>query len=140
MTILHGDFYWNEKDERERYHRVDAYEDGPNIIIYTTSYPVISKTPCGVWIDNTYYMGSHSKRFINNSWKKRWACPTVEEALRSFKARKKCQILKLKSQLQSAEDFLVASESCVFDPDGYYRQKIQHIVPINWKELTNEDR
>ena len=137
MPILYSDFDVGE-DKREKYYRVDAYEDGPNITIYTASYPVISKTPCGVWIDTTYYMGSYSKRFINNSWRKRWACATVEEALLSFIARKECQIRKLKSQLQSAEDFFVAAENCVFDPDGYYRQKIQHIVPFNFKESSSE--
>ena len=141
MPILYTDFDAEERDIRERYHRVDAYEDGPNITIYTTSYPVISKTPCGVWIDTTYYMGSYSKRFINNSWRKRWACPTVEEALQSFIARKECQIRKLKYQLQSAEGYFRAAEKCVFDPDGYFRYKVRHYsIPFNFKESSSEDR
>jgi hypothetical protein len=63
--------------------------------------PVLRRTPKGVWLDN--YGG---ERFVLNGANKRFACPTVEEAQESFKARKEKQIRLLREQIRDAEEAL----------------------------------
>jgi len=60
-------------------------------------YTVKKRTPCGAWIDS---------KFVNLNCAKRYAVPTEEEALESFKARKKRQIKILSSRLSEAEEEL----------------------------------
>jgi hypothetical protein len=52
------------------------------------------RTPKGAWIDG---------KFVLLSATKRWACPTEDEAIESFKARKRKQISILASKLTLAE-------------------------------------
>ncbi|WP_315740040.1 MULTISPECIES: hypothetical protein [unclassified Bradyrhizobium] len=58
---------------------------------------IISRTPKGAWI---------SGRFVLLTATKRWACPTEEEALESFIARKRKQISILSHKLHRAEQDL----------------------------------
>lgn len=77
------------------------------------AYPVVKETPCGAWIGWT---GPNSeKRFINRSWSKRFACPTVAEAIVSFKARKRWQISILHARIRQAEEALR-----YLDTEGFY--------------------
>lgn len=62
------------------------------------SYPLIKTTPAGAWID-VY----GSKKFVLLNARKRYACPTVEEALASYHARKQRQARILRHQLARAE-------------------------------------
>jgi hypothetical protein len=64
-------------------------------------YEVIRTTPKGVWIE---YYGS--EKFVKLNARKRFACPTKEEALASFVARKEKQIRILKAQLRNAAEAL----------------------------------
>ena len=57
--------------------------------------PVLRETRCGVRLKDG--------RFVLKQSRKRYACPTKEEALASFKRRKEVQISILKAQLRSAE-------------------------------------
>lgn len=61
-------------------------------------YEVIKTTPKGVWL-NVY----GERRFVRTDARKRFACPTVEEAKASFVARKKAQIRIYRSRLRDAE-------------------------------------
>lgn len=70
-----------------------------------TTYPIIKRTKCGAWID---YWGS--KKFVNLEARKRFACLTAEEALKSFQARKRRQISILKHRLAEAEAALTLKE------------------------------
>lgn len=90
------------------YHRYDEvlWESGVSII--RREYQVIGDTPCGVWIS----LGGEIKKWVSLYTKKKYACPTPEEALVSFRARKKRQIGILKAKLEIAEAALVA------EPDG----------------------
>lgn len=66
------------------------WEPGPNRVqIRMLTFPVLKHTPKGVWIQDH---GDHrGKRFISNTWVKRYALPTEEEAKISFIKRKERQ-------------------------------------------------
>jgi len=66
-------------------------------------YDILSRTEKGIWIR---YWNAKCKKFILLSAKKKYACLTKEEALESFKARKKRQIRILTSQLNNAKESL----------------------------------
>lgn len=86
------------------------YESCPNMAtvkIFFMTYPVIKKTPKGVWIGSEW----GEKHFVLNSSKKKFAHPTETEAKASFKLRKINQIHLLKNQLRRAELALKLAES-----------------------------
>jgi hypothetical protein len=62
---------------------------------------VLSHTPKGAWLELHY-----GKRLVLTGSRKRYACPTIEEAAESFKARKQAQIRVLRSQLHTAKEGL----------------------------------
>lgn len=76
--------------------------------IYLEAYKVIKTTPKGVWIDMD---GCGGKRFVLLDARKHFACPTKEEALISFRARKARQILLLGSQIRNAKAALAAAQT-----------------------------
>jgi hypothetical protein len=69
----------------------------PRVKLCWREYPVI--TPKGFWLD----LGYGDKKWVSNSAKKRWACPTKREAMESFKARKNRQIYILEAQLKRSK-------------------------------------
>ena len=74
-------------------------ECGPGAIeIVLSTYEVLRRTPKGAWLD----LGFGGRRFVRDSGKKRFACPTEEEAKESFRRRKGRQIAILTRQLESA--------------------------------------
>ncbi len=83
-------------DTLYRFHEVRFSES--KLILIKDEFKVLSNTEHGVWID----VYGH-KRFVNLGSRKRYACPTVEEALESYQARKKRQIRILTRQLKQAE-------------------------------------
>lgn len=70
-------------------------------------WPVFKETPKGVWLG----AAGGPKKFVNTSWKKRFACPSIEEALQSFIARKRRQISILDHQLRRAKTALAIAQS-----------------------------
>ena len=71
-------------------------------------YKVLKETPKGVWIEDlTDWNGSYKgRRFINREWYKRFACPTLEEAEESFRARKAKQIRIGEAKIRTAKEAL----------------------------------
>lgn len=67
-------------------------------------YELIRETPKGYWIN------AYGEKWISKTAKKRFAYPTEEEALESFKARKKRQIEILEYQLRNARMALYRAE------------------------------
>ena len=61
-------------------------------------YPVVRETPKGVWLEKY-----GERRFVRREGKKRFACPTFEEAMASFLARKAAQVSILTAQIRHAE-------------------------------------
>jgi len=55
-------------------------------------------------------MGCGDKKFVLTGATKRFACPTKEEALKSFKARKRRQISILEAQAKHAREALHKAE------------------------------
>jgi hypothetical protein len=51
-------------------------------------FDVVRRTPKGVWLA----VGFTDKRWVSTTARKRFACPTVEEARESFRARKQRQM------------------------------------------------
>lgn len=86
----------------------DPYPRTPgfNVALRMCKFPVLSTTKHGVWID-----GPRGKRFINNSWTKRYAVPTIEEAWESFIARKRREIRLYAARLLDAKAALALGEA-----------------------------
>lgn len=70
-------------------------------MVYITSYPVAKHTPKGVWLELYGF-----RRFVLRDARKRYACPTPEEALYSFKRRKEAHIRHLNVKLVAAQQAL----------------------------------
>ena len=60
---------------------------GSNVHLYVQVYPVDKRTPKGAWIN-----ANGAKKFVLLEARKQFACNTLEEALKSFLARKSRQV------------------------------------------------
>lgn len=79
----------------------DSPVGGGRVYVSTHAYPVTRRTPRGVWLD------CHGvPRFVLANARKRFACPTREEAMASFRARKQRQVTLLRNQLRRVEQAL----------------------------------
>jgi len=99
--------------EEVRYSRgVDQYDNplpGYNLQVHLNKYKVISTTLKGVWI-KPWDSWTADKKFVLLSARKRFACPTKEEAAEAFKARKNAQIKILSTKLEQAKQALLIIE------------------------------
>ena len=90
---------WYRYEVRHYAPPLDEYDDpipgGGRSELVLMECPVKHETPCGVRLLNG--------QFVKKTSKKRYACPTKEEALESLRARKRVQVSILKAQLRSAE-------------------------------------
>lgn len=74
----------------------DAIPGGPHTLkVHLRKFDVAKITPKGVRLDNG--------RFVLSSARRRFACPTIDEARQSFIARKKAQIRIYSDKLACAE-------------------------------------
>lgn len=90
------------------------YPIGPKIEL--REYPVIEFTPKGFWIPDwrqSFLNTGSGNRWIGNFWHKKFACLSKEEALKSFKARKRRQISLYRSKLSIAEKALLEADYVV---------------------------
>lgn len=78
--------------------------------IHLQECPVVKTTRCGVWVKE-YDGHCAEKKFICNTWAKRYAYPTIEEAKQSFIRRKQRQVAILGSQLKYAKEAIRRAES-----------------------------
>jgi hypothetical protein len=68
-------------------------------------YEVMKTTPKGVWLAQRYGgWTTYPQRFVLREANKRWACPTIEEAAESWKARKAAQSRILNARLKSVAE------------------------------------
>ena len=104
-------------------------DESPSNQLELSEYKVLSRTTCGVWIkypERDRYLYSpikyiEGKKFIleksiynSTITRKRFAWPTKEEALASYKHRKQYQINILERQLEQAkENLYIASNNIV---------------------------
>lgn len=87
---------WYRFDDRATY----AYETATGVEIYWTRHRVVRHTPQGVWL----YADSRDRggRWVSKTARKRWAYPTKEEALDSFRYRKRKQVAIYTARLDRA--------------------------------------
>lgn len=70
------------------------------------AFPILKKTPCG------HIISVYSKnKFVSENTRKRYAYPTIEQALDAFIFRKQKQISILSSQLERAKDLLILCQN-----------------------------
>lgn len=76
------------------------------LLVLLREYPVLRHTPKGVWLAGTGDLrySHHIDRFVRNDAKKRFACPTIEEAKESFIARKRRQASINHARAERAEE------------------------------------
>ena len=94
-------------------HTETSYESGVQLDV--KEYKLVRETPKGYWIiDDLWDYDEESvetyKKWVSKTARKRWAYPTKEEALVSFKARKRRQIRILTYQLSEAKTALKLAE------------------------------
>jgi hypothetical protein len=100
-------------DKAYRYQE-DIYSSGDEEFGYSSSvrlnlleYEIIKRTAKGIWIIDNYrfvFMPTYvGKKFVNLSARKKFACLTKEEAVKSFIARKERQIKILNNKLKDVE-------------------------------------
>lgn len=77
-------------------------------------YTVIKETPKGVWLAL-----NEDRKFVLRGATKRWACPTIEEAIVSFRARKEKHIRILEEKLRLIRRALIIVERRTDDPGNY---------------------
>ena len=118
-----------------------SYESGVQLDV--KEYKLVRETPKGYWIiDDLWHYDEESvetyKKWVSKTARKRWAYPTIEEALTSFKARKNRQIRILTHQLKGAKVALKLAENgdfctisgpgTVFKPTGTYKEEVMENV------------
>lgn len=89
-----GDPIWGARGEHKVHRRV---------------FKVVGVTPKGVWLTFTYgkdhfAFDERDKRFVLLEARKRYACPTIEEAKESFIARKTRQARIYRARMEDAEE------------------------------------
>lgn len=74
--------------------------------LWLQQFEVIKETPKGAWLD-VY----GEKRFINREWRKRYACPTADEAMTGYIKRKEAEIRILKRRLAASNAGLALAQA-----------------------------
>ena len=69
----------------DQYGDVDYHARGP-VVVHEQKWYVVRYTPKGVWLR---FCSFTTPRFVLKDARKRFACPTLEEAYKSFFARKR---------------------------------------------------
>lgn len=93
--------FWYRFEEVSYSAGLDEWEQplGPSEVkVHLRQFPVTIQTPKGVWID-----AWNGPRFVLRDARKRYACPTKEEARVSFIARKKAQIRIYNARIRTAK-------------------------------------
>lgn len=108
LSIESGTFWYRIEDCRiaAPLNEFDEPMGSGRAEIREAEYRVVRETPKGVWLD----LGLGDLRFVRRDARKRWACPTPEEALDSFRARKERQLRILRAQIDHVESALGRAE------------------------------
>jgi hypothetical protein len=88
------------KEIEGHYYRYDDYENAR-----CSAYKVVKKTLHGVWISLGY---GEKDKFILDHARRRWAYPTMKDALNSFRIRKERQIMHSNASIDNAIQALIA--------------------------------
>ena len=103
-----AEFYYRYQDH-EQYHFGGYDEHGTwiGVEIACKRLRVLRRTHRGAWIETGY----KQEKFILDGARRRWAYPTKEEALNSFKCRKQSQIWHAKRAFRNARAALKQIET-----------------------------
>jgi len=104
---------------------MDEYDNmipGYNLSIDLCEYVVVRHTPKGVWINIGGSLDHTYEKFILHKARKKFAHPTKEVALKSFRARKRAQTRILEGKLKQAEVALYMSTRYGVDEVTHTRQ------------------
>lgn len=105
----------------EFYFRYDGYE-----YANCEKYEVIKRTPKGAWINLGYaWEKDPKKKFILDNARRRWAYPTVELALNSFRIRKERQIRHCNDMIENANIALLKVGFKAIDPASRFNQHFE---------------
>jgi hypothetical protein len=110
-----ADTYWYRYDDIQYASPLDEYERVGigEIKVHLQEYRVVKETPKGVWLQQQSSFskfGDSDRRFVLKDARKRFACPTKEQAMESFEARKKAQIRIYTARIKRAEKALLDLE------------------------------
>lgn len=91
---------WYRFEDRLVSSGTDEFDNplGSYVEVSLRTFQVLKHTPKGVWLST--FSG---RRFVLNGSRKRYACPTSAEALKSFNARKTRQISIYAALIRNAE-------------------------------------
>lgn len=106
-----GTAVWYRLEDGRYAPPVDEWDNpmGPSTpFVRVHEYRVLSETPKGVWLET--WTRADGKRFVLRSARKRWACPTLEEAIDSWRARKQRQLRLLERQASHVRQCLALQE------------------------------
>lgn len=104
---MQGDIWYRFENHLESA-GVDEWDNPlgpPQVRVNIRKFVVEKETPKGVWLQAAFF-----RRFVLRGARKRYACPTLEEALESFKARKQAQLRILNTQIGRVELALYHAE------------------------------
>lgn len=102
---------WYRYDDFRYAPPLNEYEEpvGPGrAAVRLHKFKVLKETPKGVWI--RYHGDFSDKRFVLSTARKRFACPTKEEALESFLARKTRQRGIYQARLRHIDEVIVMAQ------------------------------
>ena len=106
------EFWYRFEDQRyaPSLNEFDEAVGRGSLKIHLYTYLVLKHTPKGVWINASPRFSFGHKKFVLKDARRRFACPTKEEALESFFARKKRQIGILRTRADDAEEALLKAK------------------------------
>lgn len=122
------------------HYRVNAYESCHEVRIVVEQFVVVKETPQGYWITHTNYKDwdkefglaemkrSKLLKWVSKTSTKRYAYPSLTEAMISFRRRKQRQVMFLRSTLETAQVALDKFEEYCDTPieEFTYRGKLIH--------------
>lgn len=114
--------YWYRFEDRRYANAPDEYGEshGSHIQVHLRRYEVLRETPTGVWL-RISSLSASDKRFARRECYRRFACPTVAEALASYQARKRKQISIYQNRIEGAREALAMAEHVAEREPGYVR-------------------
>lgn len=112
----------------ETWHRFEIFSGDPVRLRHRT-FAVIRHTPKGVWLDDVGFFSSlRGEKFVLKDARKRFACPTVREAMESLLARQQRRKRILSAQLQDTEEAITLASAAVLAIEA-------GMVPTRWGQF-----
>ena len=122
--------YWYRFDSRvwRDYDRIKT------VAITLYRFAVVRYTQQGVWLD----YGIEKDKFVLINSRKRFACPTLDEAKESFLARKKIQLIILEEQTEDVRRILLEADSLIAKEIwNYDRTSLTDAASLGMMEFGN---